>query len=472
MAEVVIPPISIEDLSGGMISNVHDSLLPPNVAKLSVNLHYDTIGKATQRNGTTILGTTVSSGNTCRGLASFTNSTETKNRAVAVFNQTVYGYDGSAWASIGAVASTAKVRFASFLDLVFRVGGGSATMTWDGTIPGAFGATNVASAPSGTVIETFKERVYVAGDTSAPDRLYFSSIVSSGLTITWTTATDYIDINPEDGDHITALKKTSNLLLIFKTNAMYRFNGSAVDADVVVGVGTTSQESVAEIQGMVFFFSPLGIFMTNGGYPVEVSRPIDDWIRAISPSFYSEVAGFGDSDHYYCSVGNVTINGRSFTNVWLVYTLSSKNWCVYSFQDSFRNLVRYRDSSSAISYIGGDTGGRVQTVLSGTTDNGTAIFWEYRHKEMTFGSRATTNTVVEISTFITNGKGTTLSLSADGGPAVPVGEIRNTVDIHKSIDKTGHFFQVVFSGANKNTPVVLNGFEYTKVVNQGYVTRN
>lgn len=472
MSVTQLPPLSNRDLSTGMISYVAPFLLPANAATQIINMNTDVLGRVTQRNGTSLLGTAPGTGN-CLGLFHWKNSDGSKNLVVADFNTTIYAYNGTNWqASTANTTTTDKVRFRSFLNRLFRVGGGDATLSWSGVIASPWDTTDAVNAPSGQYIETYKDRVYIAGNTGNPDRLFFSTISSTAGTITWSNSTQYLDVNPEDGNVITGLGKISNLLIIFKERSLYRWNGTATDAEVIVDVGCTSNESIAAGKNsQLFFFNPSGIYITDGGYPLEISRPIYDWIQAISPSFYTEVSGVCDDDHYYCHVGNITKGGRTYNNVILVYTMSSKNWAVYQMGDSFRFMARYRASTGTVSTIGGDTSGEVQTLFSSaTTDNGKSIVYEHESKEFEIDSRATTKSIVNMVVYMANGAGSNVYVSEDSRPYRPLGEVTGLITYLNEININAHFFKIKVSGSNASTPVNYDGFEFTKLMSLGYIT--
>ena len=461
-----LQPAALRDLSGGMVSFASDVLIPDNAAKFSMNFHFDVVGKATQRDGTTLLGDVVSSTHDCQGL--FQHIAGGTNRLLSVFNGVVYAYNGTTWSSTNTVSSaSAKVRFADFIGYAFQVGGGSSPASWDG---GSWGSTNLSGAPTTTLLAPYKDRLYLAGNSTYPDRVFFSSIVSLSNTITWNQNTQYFDVNPDDHGNITALAVTSNVLLILKRHATYRWNGSGL-FQLEGDAGTTSQESVALSPrgGLAFFFNENGVYMTNGGYNMEVSRPIYDWVKAVDPTYYESVAGFCDADHYYCSVGDITKDGRTFSNVWFVYTLSSKNWGIYSFADSFRVLTRRQAADGTITYVGGDTDGAVQTLFSGTTDNGAAIAYEHRSKRFEFGSRATTKEIKRMATFTEPAVGATFSIDADGRGFKTVGQAKNPVSFIDSVNVGGRGLTFKMMGTNKGTPVVYEGFELIDWENDGYV---
>lgn len=472
-------PLAVDDLSGGMASNVDDDLLDNNTASYSVNLNYDLLGKATQRNGTVILGAAVSTNNPGQGIAQFITSNQLTNRLVAAFNGNNYAYDGAAWSNIGGGMTSAAVRYESFTpaNRLFRVGGGVATQSWGGS--GSFDGTLSGGAPIGKYIKAYKQRLYIAGDSNYPNRLWFSTIASITGNIMWDTSgssTQYIDFTGgQANDIITGLGKISNLLIVFLNNTIFRYNGSSTDPEIVVDIGCSSQESIAQGKGWLFFFNPLGIFRTRGGYPEEISRSIMDWIQNMNSTNYANVSGFCDDNHYYCNIGNVTFSNdivrgnRTFNNVWLVFTISSQTWAVYSFFNNFNALTTYKTTAGAITYVGADSVGNVQTIFSGNTDNGKPIVWEYQSRQYNFGSYLTTNTIIDMGWLVDNGTGAQTMIAPDRGKFIPTGEITGMTTFQKSMNIIGKAFAFRIEGSNSAMPVIFNGFEVYNAISQGYV---
>lgn len=459
---------SIRDLSGGMVSYAYGVMLPDNVCYRSVNLNFDKVGGAQTRLGTTVLGTVVSTGDACHGLGQLFSASGSTNFLVSAFNGVNYAWNGSTWSGIGGGMTTARVRYATFVDYLFRVGGGAAPASWNGS--GSFSSSELGGVPTSTAkfLEVYKSRLYLAGDTNYPDRLYYSDVVSSTNHLSW-TATNYVDINPDDNGNITAIKKMGTLLYILKDNGTYRWNGTSTDPDKIFEVGTTSQESVQTTQGIMFFFNPDGIFATDGSAPVRISKPVTDWIKGMSSSFYGYVNAVCDNDHYYCNIGNVTLSDRSFSNVWLVYTVSSKAWAVYSFGGLFYQLAQFKDSFGGYSLVGGDSAGYVQTIFSGTTDNGSAIAFEY-NKEFEFGSRGATKEAHEIIMYVENGVGTQVFVQPDDKAPVFAGEVTDKVSMLGGFSARGNALTIKIRGNVNGDQVNLMGYEWNGVNNLGFIS--
>src|SRR3990167_6388925 len=420
----------IKDFSAGMVTETADSLTPPNVMRLILNMDNDVLGLSRVRKGVTAIGNQVEDGKNCLGLFNFRDSdTGANNRQIAVFNNssdtnsvTYYNNSGT-WSSIGGgtgFAANVKFRFATFLDYTFMVNSGHVEpKSWNGDTATNWGTINLSSAPAGEFLTVFNSRLYIASTTVNPDRLFFSSIQSNGA-ITWDTTNDWLDLNPSDGMNITGLANTGSLILIFKERAIYRWNGHATDANLIVDIGTTSQESIAVRNGQVFFFNPYGVYITNGGYPMRISKPIHRWIEAISPSYYDDVAGVCDEDHYYCSIGDVTVNGVAYTNVVLVYTMSTQTWSVRSYTEQPRVFANYIDSSGNYRIMLGNDDGDVQDFNLGDNDAGTPIFYRVQTKKMDFGASSYIKKFSDIFMFGPQLSGAQTFITVDDGQPNPL----------------------------------------------------
>mgnify|MGYP001579045130 CR=1 FL=1 len=415
----------IRDFLGGMVTEASDFRTPDNAMRLIQNMDTDVVGALRVRKGNTAIGNQVQDNKNCLGLYNFRDSgTGSNNRQITAFNNsgdtnaTLYYNASGTWTVItGATSFTAsaKFRFATFTDLVFIVNSKfDEPKTWDGDSAATLGTTQLSSAPAGQFISVFKSRVYIASTSTRPDRVFFSSIISSTGNITW-TSTDYLDVNPSDGQNITGLANNGTLLLIFKDRAMYRWNGGATDPDLVVDVGCSSQESIANRNGKTYFFNPYGIYVTTGGFPQLISKEIQRWVDAIAGTYYSSVAGACDDDHYYCSIGDVTVDGVLFSNVVLTYEISSETWTVRTYPEQVRLFANYIESDNTANIMIGNDDGDVQRLNYGSTDDGVVIPYRIRTKRLDFtgGSFAFEKMFSEVWIFGSQLVGATVSVFTD-----------------------------------------------------------
>src|SRR3990167_8681534 len=216
------------DFSAGMITNINEFLRPQNAVRLGLNVDFDEeIGSAVSRLGTGIIESQLVDGNSILGLHDFRDSVGTNHALLAAINASggatsvVYKV-GTGTIRTGLTASK-KMRFLTFLDSVLMLNGADAEASYDGTTVittgGAFDLANIPSSNTVSLGIEFLDRVYVAGDTAEPDRLYYSSTPSSGA-ISWSSGNGQVDIEPENGaGGITALSKVPGYLLIFKARS-------------------------------------------------------------------------------------------------------------------------------------------------------------------------------------------------------------------------------------------------------------
>ena len=381
-------PVLRNSIKSGLISSsaIAENEYPKDAVLESLNFHFDTIGQMTLRKGLTQLGNTLS-GNIL-GLYNFRDSgSGTNNRMIAVNGTTTYYLAGSTWTSKRTgLTSGSKARFSTFLDVVFMVNGSDATATWDGNTANNFITTNNAlNAPIGKFIENYRSRMWIAGNSTYPDRLYYSSLPSAVATpeISWDTNVStgqWIDISPSDGENITGLHRTKGALLVFKNNHIYRvYSILQADPDPQFNVGTYSQESIVETKNGVYFHHPTGFYRYDGGVS-EISRPIIDFVKGITLSNYSSVTGYleDDGDHICWAVGDVTVDDIVYTNTVLRYTISTQVWTHYSYPTQFLVSSTYNDGSNLF-ILTGDTSGKIYKTNYGSDDSGTDLFYSIIH---------------------------------------------------------------------------------------------
>lgn len=388
-----------------------------------------------------------------------------------------YLNNGGTYTSIRAgLTPSQKARFADLLNYTFMVNGADATAIWNGNVSGSFVTTGSANgAPIGKYIDTFVGRVWIAGNPSYPDRLFWStkSLPAVTQTVTWstdpTTGTQWGDISPNDGETITALKKYKNALLVFKPNRIYKvYNISTVDQDPSYTVGTYSQESVVETKAGLFFHHSTGFYQYNVyGILQEISIPIIDIVRAIPASSYTSVAGWidPDGDHINWSIGNVTYGGVSYTNMVVRYRISTQVWTHRVYTVQFICSGRYTDGSTLFNIIG-TTDGRTYKYNVGTTDDGTPIAYALTHRWENIDGLLSTRKNVTIACFNHyGGAGTNVNYQKEGdtvgdwGKRVGKGQFDSYNTGFNSIDIKGRKIRIRISGENKGQPIEYNGYE-------------
>lgn len=486
-------PAEFRDFSRGRITkySANNKLAPVNSVSQCQNVNFDTIiGSGVVRPGTTKLGDTVASGKTPLGLYNFVSPGGALNLGIAAFSgastATISYYDTSWHASgLTGLNNSATVNFATLGGQVFMANGVDVMKSSaDGNTWGTTNSTFTGESVIPSLVYRAKGRMLCSGWSTRRDRVYFSSIIdpTSSPFITWNsnaTTGDWIDINPDDGSNVTAFAETSNTVLVFKSQGMYRLDVVAknVDTQNIFNIGAVSQKAVTTVQGIVYFFSGIDIRRTDGTYPEQISRlGVQDFIDAIPQANWANVCAGNDGFNAYFSIGDVTLNtGRdgqkTYSSVVLKYSTRDEAWSVHSYAQTFRFFTQMTTSVDGRKMIGADTLGNVQTINKGTTDNGTEIFYDLETQELEFGNRAHTNTISDlISIFCKNGAGSSMQVKATD---------KDYRDIQKSLPKRvnvvdnfsveGEYFTFRWFGSTSLESPVFEGFYIERIKDEGMV---
>jgi hypothetical protein len=418
------------------------------------------------------------------GLYEFRDSgAGSNNQIITVNGTTAYYLSSGTWTSKRtSLSANSKARFSTFLDYVFMVNGTEATAIWDGNPSNNFVTTgNAASAPTGQFVENFRSRMWIAGNSSFPDRLYYSSIPSASATpaITWDTnnATGFwLDISPSDGENITALKRTRNNLLVFKPNRLYRvYSIAQTDPDPYYAVGTSSNESVVDTKTGIFFHHQSGFYnYSPAGIVQEISRPVIDFVKAISVANYSKICGWldQDGDHVNWSIGSVTIDGITHSNVVLRYTISTQVWTHRTYPTQFLVSSNYNDGTNKFSLVG-DSAGHVYKTNTGNTDDGTPISYSLVHRWETLDGLLLTRKMVNTGVFTHNkGAGTNISYQTDldgensNDWTKGCGQLKDMNTGFNTMNIKGRKMRLKLSGTSTGESFLYNGYELFGVMNE------
>lgn len=470
-------PIITGDYSTGLVDDtaVSSLLLPKNAVRKAINVLFNRPrGAISQRYGYTKIATTPSA-QTVVGLYNYRNSGGS-NVLLEVIDTVLYRLNTGTWTSTATgFTSGQKTRFLTYLDTVAVMNGVDSVrtstdgITWT-TTGGALNTTNFPVCKFGCVLNT---RLFVAGVSSSPDTVYGSSLESSGA-ISWTSGNKSFKVGALDGTgQITGMAGNSRVILIFKNRSLYRYDDT--ELQLIGFVGTPSHESiVTDDNGITYFFgtgsSNTGIYLTDGGRPVRISRMIQKYIDAIDPAFYANICAYTNGSEVEWSIGSITIGDNTYTNASIVYSISDRTWTVYSRADRFRVFAPYIDSNGALTVVGGDTDGDVHTMNSGTTDNGSLIFSEVELAPLVFTTRGRIKTVASVIPFVEHYQGLTLSLSVDESDFFEIGDMVDNQNMNISTNTKGHVFVYKLSAVNSGTPWIFLGMEHPigTVFDEGY----
>lgn len=484
-----LPPVLRKSVKSGLINPgaVGENDRPESSVMESINMHFDAIGSATLRKGSTRLGNQLTGNILGLHYLVDTVSPGTNTQAIMVNGTVAYYLSGGTWTSkrTGLTAGS-KARFTTYLNFAFMVNGTEATAIWDGSASAFATNGNAASAPTGKYIENFRSRVWIAGNSTYPDRLYYSSVPSAVATpiITWDTSVttgQWIDISPSDGDSITGLQRYRNVMIVFKTNRLYRvFDIGQTDPDPYYAVGTSSQESVIESKAGVFFHHASGFYQYNiYGIVQEISRPIWDIVRAIPASSYPSVTGWleADGDHICWSVGSVTVNGTAYTNLVVRYTISTMTWTHYTYPTQVLCAIKrqplYTDGTTQFALVGDNNGNAIKMNL-GLDDLGTPIPYSLIHRWDNIDGLLSTRKNINVGNFTHyRGAGTSVAVQTEEyDPDQPnnwkkkVGAFEESNTGFNTMAIKARKIRFRIFGESTGEPFIYNGYELLDVTNE------
>lgn len=497
MDEKQIPPHLQTDFSAGMITSINEAIRPQNSVALGLNVEFDyELGSVATRLGTFAVGGQMVAGNSVLGLHNYTTPGGTSTLFSAI-NDTddasavIYDQEGNV--VVTGLTANKKVRFLTYLGSMLALNGSNAERAWNGTAwittGGAFDLANIPSSNTVSLCAEFLDRVYVAGDTAEPDRLYYSNVATAGA-VAWTGGdAGNVDIEAEDGGGgITALAKVPGYLLIFKQRSLHRWNFDTTFPESLVQIGTPSQESVISQAGICGFFSASsrdikGFYVTNGGRPVPIShlrtKNIAKWVEAIPTSMYSSIAGWGDENHFYWSVGDLTVDRQLYHNVVFRWSIKTGEWCVFTYPTRFTVGTQYLNSEGETVLVAGDNDGMVielnkpDVFTDYLTMSGTAGYSTINYDVRTYQEKFRYNNRKLISdkmvVYTRQGTGAVPYVIVDGSDIINLETVRG--DVHEArLPKPvlGNYFEFGLKGTVQGMRTVLKEIEVPDIK----VTRN
>lgn len=465
---------------------LNDTVVPEKSVQLAVNLHFDQIGSATTRLGMAEYADTQAS--SIKSFGTLNSQASATKYLFAHVGSTIRAYNTTtdAWATVrSSLTGSAKARFSQFLNRTWMVNGnaGDVPKTSNG---GAFDTTDVpATFPKADFIDAgYGGRVWVAD--SSNDILYYTDIVQStdGITydtpLTFDITTNFISkFSPQDGESITGLFRVPKALLLFKQNHIYRvYDVDNVDPYPAYNVGTYSQESIVQTKGGIFFHHPSGFYkFTYDSQPTEISRRVKDFVKAIPRSAYENIVGVYDGfDAVKWSIGEVTVEGVTYSNCQMRYSISTQVWTIYDYANREITAMISFDDGDSIEQIAGTSDGEVAKLDSGTTDLGDPISYEVIDRWRSFTEfYSSSKKITGFCVLANNGSGSLLQYQIDKGPANKWWDLGTVGEEYVSMFPNSNTvdFNIIrtrIRGYTIGEPIVFDGIEILKMSDEGYNT--
>ena len=371
----------------------------------SLNTYYHLDGGAHKIGGTSKMNATVAnSGEEIIGLFDYWKGAGgSSTQKICIHTGTTFqvaSMDGTFSAPLGATGLTndTPVNYSTFDDLLIVGSVGDVPKSYDQTT-----FQTLAGAPNFAFSETHKNRSWAAGVAATPSRLFYSAFVDP---TDWTGAgSGYIDIDPADGDGITALASHKDNLWVFKgpyKGSIHRIIGSAPTGGDSFGRQTFMRGIGAVGQNTVFRFKDdIGFMWSDGSVhslastaaygdfnEAALSRPINGWLLEFVNHSRLKYAWAATDSVRGQVVFTIPINGGTTNSHHVVmdYRFDPVRWSRWGAFHS-GSLAAVSDGAVPQIFSGGNDGYvRKLNTLNRTLDTGASIPFVVKTPFISYGN--------------------------------------------------------------------------------------
>jgi len=155
-------------------------------------------------------------------------------------------------------------------------------------------------------------RMWAAGLDANPSRLFWSGAlgttqadgVNAAGPWNW-PATNWVDINPEDGGEITRIFPFGQAIIAFKGNSTYALVGAGDPSTARLypihgNIGCTLPGSVAESTGKLFWATDDGVYQYDGSGVTRIDRKVRSLMASLAGGTYAKwVTGYAAGERYH-----------------------------------------------------------------------------------------------------------------------------------------------------------------------------
>ena len=132
--------------------------------------------------------------------------------------------------------------------------------------------------PKGRFLSAYNNIAVLAGDLENPTTVYWADV---GFPERWAPALLSLRVQSPNGDKITGLSQSNEVMAIFEKRAMHVISGDIPNNNIRVDtitkdVGCVSHDTIQEVRGSLYFLSDRGVWKTTSGQlPFEVSARVE-----------------------------------------------------------------------------------------------------------------------------------------------------------------------------------------------------
>ena len=369
-------PIPFKKNGGGLNSTFGHLNLEINESSSLLNIDFDRSGSFLKRNGYSRLNSSAfNSGAVWTSLHWYEASTDFLIGTCGNKLAKMDALDGT-WDDItGSLTITAgqdnQFRWTTFAGTALGTNGVDVPIQWAGSGNGA-----AMAVPTGLTtakyIEIYNSYVFLANVTVSgtlhTTRVYWSNINS----ITGWTSTDFNDVQKNDGQDITGLKRLGQKLVIFKDRSIYQavFTGDTdipfVFEQTPSTVGCVAGGSIQEVENGLVFESQDGYYYFDGNTSYKLSDRVTTTLETFNQNRYQyTVSCYQKTKNRYWSAQ--TVSGSTTHNQCMIWDSFNNAWSVYEGHNPNCFAIVYTSGQERVYF--GDYAGYVYRADTGTNDN-------------------------------------------------------------------------------------------------------
>ena len=216
--------------------------------------------------------------------------------------------------------------------------------------------TSVASMPRGTGSLIFKDRLFIFGPVdrtnTATQRIYYSAATDP---TNWPAA-NFFDVNPGDGEGVTAMIAIQDTLIIFKRHSTYALfydtdPGLGVLRRVNTQIGATGPDAVAQFENGIFIIDEKAVYRIQNLLFTDIGKNINLRVRRVTQTFayntLDQAFVFGNRIIFTVYTGR----GGGADYEYYIYNTEIDAWSQYTFTFQPRRFFRIINTSSFEDYL-------------------------------------------------------------------------------------------------------------------------
>lgn len=224
--------------------------------------------------------------------------------------------------------------------------------------------------PQCSLIEIFNGMMIYAGQ-AAPNRNRVS--ISGVLRPEAVDPDNDQDLEPDEEDHISGLKRFGSALAVYKKRRIFMGSGKAPDEMEFVPTRVRQGSlgnAIIDFNSSHYYLSQQGPMVFSGLREEFIGRPIQQFYKGLDPEKLANASGCV-YEPLNQLIWNVQEEGQSDFNTWLCLNTETKEWTIRDHATS--RLAVYFDAIGNIKLWLGAVDGYLYTGDTGTGDNGATI---------------------------------------------------------------------------------------------------